>query len=179
MSLLSLPPHFSLARSTERCQTSAYTSPSFTAVISENAQAGCVGGVTTATHLPRRLGVSLLACLDCLRACRGRSRRLKSSCQELKSSHVHVHAERARCSQEERGREDDNEGDVVVARGPILPLEVPHTLICVGVDIMSPVGPLQFMWVEAACGGHGAPGHRSCGSVWRELLSHPFQHRKE
>lgn len=52
-------------------------------------------------------------------------------------------AERAGCSQEKCGREEDNEGNVVVARGPIPSLEAPHAPVCVGVGIVSYAGPLH------------------------------------
>lgn len=44
---------------------------------------------------------------------------------------------------------------------------------------MSAVDLLRMMGAWAARGGHGDPGRWSCGSIWREPLSSPFQHRKE
>lgn len=48
--------------------------------------------------------------------------------------------ERARCSQEEGGKENDLD-NVVVPKNPALLLQVPQTPECVGVDVKSPVGP--------------------------------------
>lgn len=55
-------------------------------------------------------------------------------------------AERAKSSQEERGRREDDEGNVVVAGGPTLAMGLPHTPAGVGVHIVSPVGPLHLTW---------------------------------